>query len=59
MNELKCIKCDWTGSADECDYWRGLICPECGANVQPVTTPAGAMLMNETMKMIERAMEAR
>ena len=33
---MKCVKCDWQGSVDDCHYFRGYgwTCPECGGGVE-------------------------
>ena len=30
---MKCLKCDWQGSVEETDWWKGPICPKCGCEV--------------------------
>ena len=36
---MKCQKCTWTGSVEDCDVWQDeQICPECGSPVEETVT---------------------
>ena len=63
---MKCIKCDWQGSVNDCHYFRGygLTCPECGGAIEQADELTAPPLIESRVDMaaverLENLMEGR